>query len=116
VIRLYTSFLSVVVCIVFSFKKTLFLSETRDGLRAFSGADLSRARSLFVFIADPRQGGPLEEHQAVKRVRVEWRKKGHVDDFGQEYRMQKEGCSGRGKVGAQAPILQARQQSFGGRS
>src|SRR3974390_386994 len=42
--RLYTSFLSVVFCIVFSLKNNLFLRETRDGLRAFSGADLSRAR------------------------------------------------------------------------
>jgi len=36
-----------VLCIVyFSFKNNFFLRETRDGLGAFSGADLSRARFL----------------------------------------------------------------------
>jgi hypothetical protein len=30
----------------FSFKNNFFLRETRDGSRAFSGADLSRARFL----------------------------------------------------------------------
>ena len=34
-------------CILyFSFKNNFFLRETRDGLGAFSGADLSRARFL----------------------------------------------------------------------
>jgi len=36
-----------VFCILyFSFKNHFFLRETRDGLGAFSGADLSRARFL----------------------------------------------------------------------
>src|SRR5262249_40900021 len=33
-------------------QKEFFLRETRDGLRAFSGADLSRARASSAFIAD----------------------------------------------------------------
>jgi hypothetical protein len=37
----------------FSFKNNFFLRETRDGLKAFSGADQSRARGLCAFIADP---------------------------------------------------------------
>jgi len=32
--------------VYFSFKNNFFLRETRDGLVAFSGADLSRARFL----------------------------------------------------------------------
>jgi hypothetical protein len=41
------SILPVVFCILyFSFKNNFFLRETRDGSGAFSGADLSRARSL----------------------------------------------------------------------
>jgi hypothetical protein len=37
---------------IFSFKNNFFLRETRNGLKAFSGADQSRAR-LAAFIADP---------------------------------------------------------------
>jgi hypothetical protein len=48
VMRLCTSFLSVVFCIVISFKNNFLPRETRDGLRAFSGADLSRARFVRV--------------------------------------------------------------------
>src|SRR5208337_3644344 len=45
VMRLYTSFLSVVFCIVFfSFKTNFFFAKPATVLKAFSGADMSRAR------------------------------------------------------------------------
>jgi hypothetical protein len=34
-------------------KHIVLLRETRDGLKAFSGADVSRARASSAFIADP---------------------------------------------------------------
>ena len=57
----------------FSFKNNFFLRETRDGLGAFSGADLSRARFL------TRSSKTLDrEHRwnnaGFEKARVEWRK------------------------------------------
>jgi hypothetical protein len=58
----------------FPFKNNFFLRETRDGLRAFSGADLSRARFL------TRSSKTLDrEHRwnnaGLQKARVEWGKK-----------------------------------------
>jgi hypothetical protein len=58
----------------FPFKNNFFLRETRDGLGAFSGADLSRARFL------TRSSKTLDrEHRwnnaGLQKARVEWGKK-----------------------------------------
>jgi hypothetical protein len=39
--------------VYFSFKNNFFLRETRDGLGAFSGADLSKGAVSHAFIEDP---------------------------------------------------------------
>lgn len=67
------SFLSVVFCILFSFKTNFFLRETRDGLKAFSGADMSRAR-LYRVHRRPLTGSTAGITPVVK-ARVEWGKK-----------------------------------------
>jgi hypothetical protein len=52
--RLYTSFLSVVFCIVFfSFKTNFFFAKTRDGFEGRSAARTCQGRGLFAFIGDP---------------------------------------------------------------
>src|SRR5258708_39764765 len=80
------SFLSVVSCIVFSFKNNFFLRETRDGLKAFSGADMSRARPHRVHCR-PLTGSTAGITPVVK-ARVEWGKKWRKNDFGREHRME----------------------------
>jgi hypothetical protein len=77
--------------------KQFFLRETRDGLRAFSGADLSRARFL------TRSSKTLDrEHRwnnaGFEKARVERRKNGGEKDFGQEHRIG-DGLSATGWMG-----------------
>jgi hypothetical protein len=66
-------------CIVFSFKTNFFLRETRDGLKAFSDADMSRAQPYRVH-RRPLTGSTAGI-TAVVKARVEWGKKWRENDF-----------------------------------
>jgi hypothetical protein len=72
---------------VFSFKNNFFLRETRDGLKAFSGADQSRARAGTRVHRRPLTGSTAGI-TPVRKARVEWGKKWREDDFGQEHRIE----------------------------
>jgi hypothetical protein len=58
--------------VFFSFKTNVFFAKTRDGSKAFSGADLSRAR--FVRVHRRPLTGSTAGITPVLKARVEWRK------------------------------------------
>jgi len=64
----------------FSFKNNFFLRETRDGLVAFSGADLSR-RGFSTRHRRPLTGSTAGITPVLK-ARVEWGKKWKKNVFG----------------------------------
>jgi hypothetical protein len=81
----------------FPFKNNFFLRETRDGLGAFSGADLSRARFL------TRSSKTLDrEHRwnnaGLQKARVEWGKKWKE----KRLRLRTPNCSGPSEISHRA--------------
>src|ERR1035437_8021987 len=81
----------------FPFKNNFFLRETRDGLGAFSGADLSRARFL------TRLSKTLDrEHRwnnaGLQKARVEWGKKWKE----KRLRLRTPNCSGPSEISHRA--------------
>jgi hypothetical protein len=68
-------------------KTIFFFAKTATVLKAFSGADMSRAQPYRVH-RRPLTGSTAGITPVVK-ARVEWGKKWRENDFGQEHRMEK---------------------------